>query len=111
MQRSPLANELGIGQRIGDFVTRHTAKMVAGYVTDAVTGCLDRMHLDRGELGENIGDVLELRPVELDVLTRREMPVASIVLAAYAGERSELSRRQQSIRNRYAQHRRVLLNV
>ena len=69
------------------------------------------MHLDGGKLGENIGHVLELRPIELNVLARREMPVASIVLAADSRQRAQLQRGQKPIRNRNPQHRRVLLDV
>ncbi len=111
MQGSPLANELGIGQRVGDFVTGDTAKMVAGYIANAIAGRLYRMHLDLGKLGENIGNVLEFRPIELEVLARREMPVASIVFAADACQGPELPGRQQAIGNRDPQHRRVLLDV
>src|SRR5437588_388465 len=69
------------------------------------------MHLDRGKLSQYVGNVLELRPIELDVLPRREMPVASIVLAADARQCAQLARRQQPVGNRDAQHRRVLLDV
>ena len=39
------------------------------------------MHLHRGELGEDVGHLLEPRPVELQVLARGEVAVAAVVLA------------------------------
>ena len=72
---------------------------------------LDRVHLDRRELGEDVGHVLELRPVELDVLARGEVAVAAVVLARDVRELAQLRRRQQAVRNRDAQHRRMLLDV
>ena len=69
------------------------------------------MHFDLRELGEDVGDVLELRPVELQVLARREVAVAAVVFPADVRERAQLSRRQQAVRNRDPQHRRVLLDV
>ena len=69
------------------------------------------MHLDRGELGEDVRHVLELRPVELDVLARREVAVASVVLAPDVRELAQLRRGKQPVGNRDAQHRRVLLDV
>ena len=57
------------------------------------------------------GTCLELRPVELHVLARREVAVAAVVLARDAREHAQLLGRQQAVRNRDAQHRRVLLDV
>ena len=61
---------------------------------------------------ENIRHVLELRPVELQVLARGEVAVAAVVACA----RSSASLRsccgaQQAVRNRDAQHRRMALDV
>ena len=69
------------------------------------------MHLHRGELGEDLGHLLELRPVELEVLARGEVAVAAVVLARDVGELAQLSRGQQAVRNRDAQHRRMALDV
>ncbi len=69
------------------------------------------MHLDLGELGENVGYVLELRPVELQVLPRREVAVAAVVRAGDVGEGAQLRGREEPVRNRDPQHRRVPLDV
>ena len=57
------------------------------------------------------GTSLELRPVELDVLARGEVAVAAVVVARDVREHAQLARRQQAVRNRDAQHRRVPLDV
>jgi hypothetical protein len=62
---------------------------------NAVARGLDRVHLHRGELGEDVGHVLELRPVELQVLARREMAVAAVVLARDVRELAQLPRRSR----------------
>ena len=69
------------------------------------------MHLDGGEQREDVGHVFERRPVELDVLPRREMAVASVILAGNAGEHPKLRRGNEAVGNGDAQHRRVLLDV
>ena len=69
------------------------------------------MHLDLRELGENLRDVLQARPIELDVLPGGEMAVAAVILAGDMGERAQLGRRQEAVGDRHPQHRRVLLDV
>ena len=64
-----------------------------------------------GELGEDVGHVLELRPVELDVLARAEVAVAAVVRARDVRERAQLARGEQAVGNRDAQHRRMALDV
>src|SRR5207244_1514148 len=96
---------------VDDLVLRDAGEMVGGDVAERVARGLDRMHLHRGELGEHLGHLLELRPVELQVLARREVAVSAVVLAADVGQLAQLPRRQQPIRNRDAQHRRVALDV
>ena len=69
------------------------------------------MHLHGGELGEDLGHVLELGPVELQVLARREMPVGAVVLARDLGELAQLPRGKQPVGDGDAQHRRIALDV
>ena len=99
MQRRPLAHQLGVWPRIHDLVACNAGKVIAGDVANTVARCLDRMHLHRSELCQNIGHVLEFRPVELKVLPRREMSVSAIVSAPDARERAQLARRQEAIGN------------
>ena len=69
------------------------------------------MHLHARQLGEDVGDLLQARPVELQVLARREVPVAAVVPARDVGELAQLPRREQPVGDRDAQHRRVALDV
>jgi len=62
-------------------------------------------------LGEDLGHVLEPRPVELDVLARAEVPVAAVVGARDVRELAQLRRGQQAVGDRHAQHGRVALDV
>ncbi len=111
MERGPLPDQLAPGARVDDLVVGDSCERVARRVPHAVAGGLDRVHLDLGELRQDLGRVLEARPVELDVLAGREVPVTSVILAGDVGERAQLARRQQSIRDRHAQHRCMLLDV
>ena len=86
MERRPLPDELAVRARVDGLVVRDTGEMVAGDVAHVVAGRLDRVHLDRRELGEDVGHVFESRPVELQVLARAEMTVAAVVAAAYVRE-------------------------
>ena len=85
--------------------------MVGRDVADAVAAGLDGVHLDAGELGQDVGHVLERRPVELQVLARGEVAVAAVVLARDVRQLAQLPRRQQPVGNGDAQHRRVALDV
>ena len=69
------------------------------------------MHFNVGKVLENVGDVLKLRPVELDVLARCEVPVIAIVGARDMPEGTHLLGVEQPVGNRDAQHVRVLLVV
>ena len=70
-----------------------------------------RVHLDLGEVGEDVGRLLELDPVELDVLARGEMAVAAVVGARDVGEHAQLARRQRAVGNGDAQHVGVELQI
>ena len=52
------------------------------------------MHLHRCEFSEDVGHVFELGPVELHVLARREMRVATVVGARDLRELAQLRRRE-----------------
>jgi len=69
------------------------------------------VHLHRRELGVDVRRVFQSRPVELEVLARREMAMAAVEALGNAGQRAQLARRQQALGNRHAQHRRVPLHV
>ncbi len=111
VQRRPLPQDLGIGARIRDLVGSGAGEMVGGDVADAIARGLDCMHLDGGERVEDVGAVLQRRPVELDVLPRREMPVAPVVPPRDMGEHAHLLRAQRTVGDRHAQHVGMQLQV
>ena len=57
MQRRPLPQDLGIGARVGDLVGGGAGEMVGRDVADAIARGLDGVHLDAGELGQDVGAV------------------------------------------------------
>jgi hypothetical protein len=71
--------------------------MIGRDVADAIAARLQRVHLDGGEIGQDVRHVDQLRPVELDVLPRGEMAVALVVFARDVGEHAQLPRRQRAV--------------
>ncbi len=111
MERRPLANDLAPDARVLDLVDRGAGEMIGRHVADDVAAGLHGMHVDFGERGQGVGGVLELDPVELQVLARGEMPVAAVVLAGDVGELAQLAGRQRAIGNGDPQHVGVELQV
>ncbi len=69
------------------------------------------MHFHAGQIAQDIRHILQLDPVELDILARGKMPVAAIVLARNGCQHAHLCRTQQTVRHRNAQHIGVDLHV
>ena len=111
VQRRPLADDLRVGARIGDLVGGGAGEVVGGDVADAVAGGLDGVHLDLGQLVQDVGDVGELRPVELQVLARGEVAGAAVVGARDVGELAHLARGQRAVGDGDAQHVGVQLQI
>ncbi len=111
VQRRPLPDDLAPRERVDDLVGRDPGEMIGGDVAHDVAARLDRVHLHRRELGEDLGDVLELRPVELQVLACREVAIPAVVGARDVRELVQLRGGQQPVGDRDAQHRRVPLDV
>ena len=111
MQRRPLPHDLGQDARIFDLVGGGAGEMVGGDVADAIAARLDRVHLDGREIGQRVGHVDQLDPVELDVLPRGEMAVAFVVFPRDVGQHAQLLRRQRAVRHGDAQHVGVELQV
>src|SRR3546814_17624603 len=78
--------------------------LVGGDVADALAAGLDRVHLDRRQLSEDVGRVLQLDPVILQVLARREMAIAAILFARDLGQLAKLARIERAIGNGAAPH-------
>ena len=111
MERRPLPEDLRVRARIGDFVVRDAGIVVGRDVANAIARRLDRVHLDACELGENVGRILERRPVVLDILARREMAVAAIIAARDLGELAHLGGVQRAVGHGDPQHIGVELQV
>ncbi len=111
MQRRPLANVFAPRTRIFQLIGGDAGEMIGRHVTNAVAAGLDGVHLNRREQRQDVRHRLELRPVVLHVLARGEVAIALVVLTRDATEHAQLVGVQQAIRNRDAQHGRVLLDV
>ena len=111
MERRPLPDDFAPGARVQQLVLSGARKMIRGRIADTVAGGLDRMHLDFGQLRQHIRNVLQRHPVELDVLPRREMPEAPVIVACDLGKAAQLHRRELAIGNRDAQHVGMQLQV
>ncbi len=89
MECGPLTDDFRHDARIANFVGSDTGKVICGHVTHAVARGLDGVHLHGGELGEDLGHVCQLRPVELQVLARGKVAVAAVVAAREVVERAQ----------------------
>ena len=69
------------------------------------------MHLDFGQFGEDLRHVLDFWPVELQIVARREMAVATVILAGDGSQCAQLGRIHHCVWHGNAEHRRVALNV
>ena len=97
--------------RVFDLVGGGAGEMIGGDIADAIAAGLDGMHFDAGELGQNVGHVHQLGPVELQVLARGEMAVALVVFARDMGQHAHLLGRQRAVRHGDAQHIGVKLQI
>ncbi|MCY1411251.1 hypothetical protein D9M71_266330 [compost metagenome] len=111
VDRRPLAEDFRQRARVQHLIRSHAGERLGGDVAHAVAGGLDRMHLDLGQLFENLRHLLQLDPVELDVLPRGEVAVATVVVAGDPRQRAQLPARQGAVGNCHAQHVRMLLQV
>ena len=111
MQRRPLANNFTPGTRIFNFIVCNTGELVGSGVAYTVTTGLYGMHLNRGELSENIGNFFENWPVKLNILTGGKVYIALIEGSANSGDLAHLTAGHQSIGHGDAQHWCQALNV
>ena len=85
--------------------------MVGGGVADAIAAGLNRVHVDACQIGQDIRDLLELGPVVLNVLSRSEVPVVTIVVAGDVRQHAQLPGIEHSVGNSHPQHRCVFLDI
>ncbi len=111
VEARPLPQQLRPGARIGDFIGGGAGILIRADVADAIAAGLDRVHLDAGEIGEDIGRIGQLDPVILEILARGEMAVIAIIFARDVREHPHLRARQRAIGNGDAQHIGVKLEI
>ncbi len=111
MEGGPLADDLAPGARINQLICGDAGKLVGRGVADTVTAGLNGVHLDFGQVGQNVRHIFQCGPVELHVLTGTEMHVALVVLTGNQGQLAHLSGRNQAVGDGNAQHRRVALYI
>ena len=69
------------------------------------------MHLDIGERAQDLGNVDQLDPVELQILPRGEVAIAAIPTPSDHGKLAQLAGRQHAVGNGDAQHVGVQLQI
>jgi hypothetical protein len=111
VMRRPLPDDLAVRARVVDLVLRDASHVVGGDVANTIAARLDRMHLDGGQMLEDIGNILQLRPVELQILAGGEMTEAPVIAPGHVAKLAQLICAQEPIRDGDAEHRRVSLDV
>ncbi len=107
----PLTDDFAPRTRVNQLVSSNAGKLIGRGVADTVAAGLNGVHLDFGQVGQNIRHVFQGRPVELHVLTGTEMYIALVVLTGNQGQFAHLSGRNQAVGDGNAQHWRVALNI
>src|SRR6185437_7338610 len=111
IQCCPLTHDLAVGPRIVELIRRDSGEMVGCHIADTIAAGLDGMHLDRGELPQDLRHLLEAGPVELQVLAGGEMPGAPVEAFRDLPELAQLTRAEQPVGNGNAQHGGMTLDV
>lgn len=104
VEGGPLADDFTPGAWIDDFICSDTGELVGGGVAQAVAAGLDRVHLHGGQLGEDVRDVFQRRPVELYVLAGGDVGIALVVVAGDLGQGADLAGVQLAVRHGDTQH-------
>ncbi len=111
MQRRPLANDFAVGAGVFNFIGGDAGEMVGRGVANTVAAGLDRVHLDAGEFFQNLRNIFELGPIELQVLARAEMAETLVEASANVGEFAQLFGVHRAVGDGDAQHIRQTLVV
>ncbi len=98
-------------RRVEELVGGDALHGAAGDVADGVAAAAGRRLAGGLEVGEDVGELRELEPVELDVLAGRELAVAAAVEVRGLADRAELGGRELPGRHLHAQHERPDLRL
>ena len=71
---------------------RDAGELVGCCVADTISGCLDGVHFNAGEISQDIRDAFQGWPVVLDVLTRGEVGIAAIIFTGNGCKHPQLTR-------------------
>src|SRR3546814_18732114 len=72
MERRPLPGDLAIRTRLVQVLARDAGEMDRGHIANAISGCLDRMHLQGRQLGKGLRHLSGIGPVEFTVQSSSE---------------------------------------
>ena len=111
MEARPLSQQFRVRPWIDKLVRRCACEMIGTDIADAVPAGLDRVHLDSRQIGHQVGRVLQLDPVVLDILAGGEVAVAPVILVRDIGQNMHLRTGQCAIRDGDAQHIGVELQI
>src|SRR5690606_34303278 len=111
MEGAPLAQQLAIWARVKNLIRSNACKGVTSDVAQTVSTGLNTMQTDLGQIGQGERHIVHFYPVELHVLSGREVAVASIVLAADRCKCAKTGAIQHSVCYGDAQHRCVALDI
>ena len=79
MKGGPLPDDFGIDTGVLDLFRRGAGIVIGGHIANAIAAGLDRVHLDAGQIGQQVRYLIQFGPVVLDVLPCGEMAVATVV--------------------------------
>src|SRR3546814_14083991 len=68
-------------------------------VPDAFAARLDGVHLHRREFGENLGGVLQLDPIVLNILAGSKMAIAAVICAGDMANLPHMAAAERALRN------------
>ena len=78
MIRRPLADQLGDGAGIGNFIGGGPCKMIGCDIANGVATGLNGMHFHVSQGLQNVGHVFKFWPIKLNVLPCGEMAIAFV---------------------------------
>ena len=111
IEGGPLADDFAPGAWVFNLFGINASKFVGGDITDAVTTGLNGMHLYVGQFRQDVRHFLNGRPVQLNVLAGADMTETLVIGPHDMRQTTQLTTRQQAIRNGNTQHGRITLNV
>ncbi len=104
METGPLPDHLCPDARVFIFIHGRTRIGVCGGVADAVARRLNGVHFNLRQILQDIGSILQLDPVELNILPGGEMAIVLVILTPDMGQHAHLFRIKGAIGNGNAQH-------